>query len=159
MLLGRITAAPQLKSSTSGVTLCTFTMAINRRFRASDGSQREETDFLDLSVFGKNADHCANYLKKGSLVFVEAHLKKETWKDKATNQNRSRLGLVADRVYFLDNATPIAEAGQTIADPEISQAFQQMPAMPPRVPPRFQQPMPAPPSPPIPPGEYGEIPY
>lgn len=159
MLLGRLTAAPQLKSSTSGVTFCTFNMALNRRFRASDGSQREETDFLDLTVYGKTADHCANYLKKGNLVFVEARLKKETWKDKATSQNHSRLGLVAERVYFLDNAAPIAEAGQNIADPEISQAFQQMSAIPRMPPPRLQQTTPAPHAPPIPPEEYGEIPF
>lgn len=125
MLLGRVSIPPQLKSSTGGTTICNFNIAINRRYRASDGSYHETTDFLELSVFGKTADHCSNCLKKGSAVFVEGHLKQESWQDKETGQNRHRLGLVADRVFFMEDGSSLAEVGQIAVSPEINQVFRQ----------------------------------
>ncbi|MBR6470533.1 MAG: single-stranded DNA-binding protein [Victivallales bacterium] len=157
MLLGRVSIPPQLKSSTGGTTICTFSIAINRRYRASDGSYRETADFLELSVFGKTADHCASYLKKGSAVFVEGHLKQESWQDKETGQNRHRLSLVADRVHFVDGTAPIAEAGQIAIDPEVSQALRQSAYTPRSAAQSMLQP---PPMPPSPPPNYGnDVPY
>ena len=77
---------------------------------------------MEITVYGKTADQCANYLKIGSPVLLEAHLKQETWVDKNTGKNRQRLTLVGDRVHFL-GSTP--EAIQAPLDPEVQQAFQQ----------------------------------
>lgn len=126
LLAGRVSIPPQLKSSTGGITICHFNIAINRRYRSADGSQHEETDFMEISTFGKTADQCATYLKKGNPVFVEARLRQENWMDKNTGQNRSRLALVAERVHFLGGA-PITETGQTVIDPEVRQALQPLP--------------------------------
>ena len=159
LLAGRVSIPPQLKSSTGGVTLCNFGIAINHRFRSSDGSQREETDFLDLTAFGKTADQCATYLKKGNPVFLEARLKQDTWVDKNTGQNRSRLTLVADRVHFLGGA-PNSESAPM--DPEVQQAFRQA-ASPPQFAPAIPQ-IPMPSTPPAemqppPEQEYGDVPF
>ena len=160
LLAGRVSIPPQLKSSIGGVTLCNFNIAINHRFRASDGSQREETDFMEITTFGKTADQCANYLKKGNPVFLEAHLKQDTCVDKNTGQNRSRLTLVADRVHFL-GGVPTPEA--VPMDPEVQQAFRQAAAPPQRAPAIPQ--MPSPTSTPsaeiqsMPEQEYGDVPF
>ena len=122
LLAGRVSIPPVLKSATNGLTICNFGIAINRRYRTPDGAQHEDTDFLDLTTFGKTADQCATYLKKGNPVFLEARLHQETWVDKNTGQNRNRLGLVAERVHFL-GGTPGADSGQVAVAPEIRQAL------------------------------------
>ena len=159
MLAGRVSISPRLKSSTSGVTICTFSIAVNHRYRASDGSQQEDTDFMEITVYGKTADQCANYLKTGSPVFLEAHLKQETWVDKNTGKNRQRLTLVGDRVHFL-GASP--ETVQVPLDPEVQQAFRQA-AHPPRYTPATPPMMPpvGTPSemPPMSAQEYGDVPF
>lgn len=143
LLAGRVSIPPQLKSATNGITLCTFGIAINRRYRTPDGAQHEDTDFMDLTAFGKTADQCATYLKKGNPVFLEARLRQETWQDKNTGQNRSRLGLVVERVHFLGGA-PVSETGQSVSPaPDLRQALQP----PPPSPPQYNSAMPPPPPP------------
>ena len=102
LLIGNLTRDPISRSTSGGTTICELGLAINRRFRTAAGEDREETCFVDIDVFGRQAEHCSRYLHKGSLAFVEGRLRLDQWEDRTTGQNRSRLKVTAERVQFLD---------------------------------------------------------
>ena len=135
IVAGRVCQTPQLKSANSGTNFCRFSLAVNRHARTPDGQPREETDYVDITAFGKTADNCAHFLQKGNAIFVEAKLRQETWKDKNTNQNRHRLTLVADRVHFLE-ATPPRRIPGAFDEPQINRDDFSPMASAPRIPPR-----------------------
>jgi len=99
MLMGNLTRDPKLSSSVSGSSVCEFSIAINRKYTIN-GQEREEVCFVDIVVWGRQADSCGKYLQKGSAVFVEGRLKTDSWEDKE-GKKRSRLRVVADRVQFI----------------------------------------------------------
>ena len=69
-----------------------------------DGERREETLYIDVTVWDRQAENCCQYLRKGSGVHVEGHLKMDTWDDKTTGETRSKIKVLAERVQFLDAA-------------------------------------------------------
>lgn len=99
ILMGNLTKDPRLASIMSGSTVCEFSIAINRRYTVN-GQEKEEVCFVDIVVWGKQADSCGKYLHKGSTVFVEGRLKTDSWEDKEGNK-RSKLRVTADRVQFI----------------------------------------------------------
>jgi len=76
-------------------------LAVNRRYTASTGENREEVCFVDIDVWGKLAELCNQYLTKGAPAFVEGRLQYDSWDDRETGRKRSRLTVRADRVQFL----------------------------------------------------------
>jgi single-strand DNA-binding protein len=76
-------------------------LAVNRQWRDAQGNSQEETCFVDITVFGRQAETCNEYLRKGRPVFVEGHLQYDTWDDRESGQKRSKLYVVAERVQFL----------------------------------------------------------
>ncbi|NLF16824.1 MAG: single-stranded DNA-binding protein [Lentisphaerae bacterium] len=103
LLIGNLTRDPVSRATTGGMSICEIGLAINRRYRTASGEDREETCFVDIDVFGKQAEQCSRYLRKGSLAFVEGRLRLDQWDDRATGQKRSRLKVMAERVQFLDS--------------------------------------------------------
>ncbi|HMP77257.1 MAG TPA: single-stranded DNA-binding protein [Kiritimatiellia bacterium] len=103
LLIGRLTRDPEKRSTPSGMAVAELGMAVNRRYKASNGEDREETCFLNVTVWGKTAELCAEYLRKGSPLFVEGRLKLDEWEK--DGQKRSKLGVVAERVQFLDSGS------------------------------------------------------
>lgn len=99
ILMGNLTKDPRLASIMSGSAVCEFSIAINRRYTVN-GQEKEEVCFVDIVVWGKQADSCGKYLHKGSAVLVEGRLKTDSWEDKEGNK-RSRLRVAADRVQFV----------------------------------------------------------
>ena len=97
--MGNLTKDPRIASIMSGSTVCEFSIAINRRYTVN-GQEKEEVCFVDIVVWGRQADSCGKYLHKGSTVFVEGRLKTDSWEDKEGNK-RSKLRVVADRVQFI----------------------------------------------------------
>lgn len=100
MLIGNLTRDPEIKYTTSGTALCTFGMAINRKY-TSQGEEKEEVCFVDIECWGKQAESCDQYLSKGRPVYVEGRLKFDQWDDQQTGKKRSRLTVNAERVQFL----------------------------------------------------------
>ncbi|MBT9172445.1 MAG: Single-stranded DNA-binding protein A [Syntrophomonadaceae bacterium] len=99
-LIGRLTRDPELRyTPAGGVAVTTFTLAVNRRFRA-EGKQRE-ADFIPVVVWQKDAENCARYLVKGSLVAVEGRLQLRSYEDRE-GQKRNVAEVVAEHVQFLD---------------------------------------------------------
>ena len=75
---------------------------MNRRFTTAGGEAREETCFVDIDVWGAQAESCATYLRKGAQALVEGRLQLDQWQDRETGQNRSRLKVTAERVQFMN---------------------------------------------------------
>lgn len=117
LLIGNLTRDPVTRSTTGGMSICEIGLAINRRYRTAAGEERDEVCFVDIDVFGRQAEQCSRYLRKGALVFVEGRLKFDQWEDRATNQKRSRLKVTAERVQFLDSRNRDDAAGAGGAAP------------------------------------------
>ena len=99
-LIGNLTDDPQLKQVRSGKNVAVFGMATNERYRRADGTEEERVCFVDVVAWERQAELCAQYLKKGSLVFVEGRLVYRTWEDD-NGQKRSKLDVYAFSVQFL----------------------------------------------------------
>lgn len=102
LLVGRLTRDPETRTFPSGGMVAALGLAVNNRRKTKDGSWQDEPCFLDLEAFGKTAEIMAERLRKGSQILVEGHLKLDTWTDKQTNDNRSKLKIVVDQFQFLD---------------------------------------------------------
>ncbi len=99
-LAGNLTRDPELKYVPSGKAVADFRLAVTRKFRGADGDTRQDTCYVDMMVWERQAENCGKYLKKGAPVFVEGSLRYEEWKK--DGQTHSRLSVTADRVHFLD---------------------------------------------------------
>ena len=111
-LAGNLTRDPDLKYLTSGTAVADLGLAVNRRwFDRNAGEKREETLFVDITVWDKSAEFCKNYLHKGSAIIVEGRLKMDSWQDKQTGANRNKIMVVAERIQFADSKAPVMEGG------------------------------------------------
>ena len=99
MVFGNITRDPELRALPSGMNVCSFSVATNRVYRDRDGKKQEQADFHNVVVFGRQADVVAQYLKKGSSVFVEGRMQTRSWEGK-DGEKKYRTEIVADRVQF-----------------------------------------------------------
>ena len=100
LLFGNLTRDPELRALPSGMNVCNFSIATNRTYKDRDGKKQEQTDFHNIVVFGRQADTVAQYLKKGSSVFVEGRMQTRSWDDKTSGEKKYRTEVVADRVQF-----------------------------------------------------------
>lgn len=101
-LMGRLTFDPELRRTPSGLAVTDLRMATSRTYTGRDGERKEETLFIDVTVWDRQAETCCQYLKKGSGVHVEGSLKMDSWDDKTTGEKRTKIKVHADRVQFLD---------------------------------------------------------
>ncbi len=100
LLAGHLTRDPEVRIFAQENTVANFGLAINRRFKGSDGQMKEEVTFVDCEAWGRTAELAGQYLTKGRAVFVEGRLKLDTWQDKE-GKNRSRLKVVIDSLQFV----------------------------------------------------------
>ncbi len=109
-LMGNVTRDPELRYIPSGQAVLDLGLAVNRRVKQADDTWGDEATFIDVTVWGKQAENCAEYLSKGRPVFVEGHLRLDQWQDKKTGENRRRLRVTAQRVQFLGGRPRGAQA-------------------------------------------------
>ena len=102
ILMGNLTRDPEVRE-VSGNTIARLGLAGNRSWRNKEGQQQEETVFVDVDAFGRQAETIAQYLKKGRPIMIEGRLKLDQWEDKQTGQKRSKMGVVLDRFEFIDS--------------------------------------------------------
>ena len=95
---GRLTADPELKQTASGISACTFTVAVNRKY-AKDGQQ--EADFINCQAWRQTAEFICKYFKKGSSICVTGSIQTRSWTD-TNGQKRYATDVVADEAYFVD---------------------------------------------------------
>jgi single-strand DNA-binding protein len=102
ILLGNLTRDPQVKYTPSGTALAEIGLAVNRYwFDKQTNSRREETTFVDITLWGREAEVAGEYLAKGRPVLIEGRLQLDTWDDKTTGQKRSKLRVVGERMQML----------------------------------------------------------
>ena len=112
-LIGNLTRDPEMRSTQSGVPVCNFSIAVNRRFRNAQTGQ-QETDFLNIVAWRQLAELCGRYLTKGRKVAVVGSIQTRTYQDQQ-GQNRTATEVVVDEAMFVDSK---AEAGgQYMPDP------------------------------------------
>jgi single-strand DNA-binding protein len=127
-LMGRLTFDPELRYAPSGSAVTELRLAINRGWTGRDGERKEETLFIDVTVWDRGAENCCQYLRKGSSVHIEGALRMDTWDDKATGEKRSKVKVQADRVQFLDRRSDGGSgAGMSDADYSAAPARDQAP--------------------------------
>lgn len=100
-LMGNVTRDPDFRNTPGGAAVCVLGLAVSRRYTTTQGEEREEVCFIDVEVWGKQAESCRNYLGKGAPVLVEGRLRLDQWDDRETGKKRSRHVVRADRVQFL----------------------------------------------------------
>ena len=100
-IIGNLTADPETRSTPSGVTICTFTIAVNRRFANADGER--QTDFFRINAWRQLGDVCAKHLAKGRKVAVVGELQARLY-DAKNGEKRMSLDVAADEVEFLTPA-------------------------------------------------------
>jgi single-strand DNA-binding protein len=116
MLFGNLTRDPEVRALPSGSNVCSFSIATNRVFRKQDGSKQEEVQYHNIVVFGRQADTCSQYLKKGSSVYTEGRLQTRSWDSDKGKQYRTEV--VADVVQFGPRTTG---GGSNAGGPERSE--------------------------------------
>lgn len=98
IMLGNLTRSPELKYSPTGTAICSFGLAVNRKFKQNE-ELKEEVCFLDVTAFGKQAESAAQYLDKGRQALVEGRLQQQRWETEL-QEKRSKLVLIAESVVF-----------------------------------------------------------
>jgi len=130
--MGNLTRDPEVRYTSSGTAIAKLGMAVNRYWKNQDGQQQEETTFVDVDAFGRQAETIGQYLKKGRPIMVEGRLKLDQWDDKQTGQKRSKLGVVLENFQFLDsrgdggsggNASGQSVSGGATVEPQGSGGF------------------------------------
>jgi len=96
ILLGRLTRDPEARTTTSGKTVVSFSLAVDR------AGQDDQADFFDITAWEKLGELVTQYLSKGRRVLVQGRLRQDSWDDKETGKKRSRVEVTATDVTFLD---------------------------------------------------------
>lgn len=108
MLIGNITRDIELKHTPKGQAVADLGLAVNEKYKTADGQVKETVTYVDVVLWGKQAEIAAEYLAKGSPVFIEGRLQLDQWE--SDGQKRSRMRVRADRMQFLPNGGRKADA-------------------------------------------------
>ena len=101
MLLGNITRDLEVRYTPKGTAVCDLGMAVNRIRTGDNGERIEEVTYVDVTLWGRQAELAGQYLSKGRSVFIEGRLQLDQWDDKQTGQKRSRLRVVGENMQFI----------------------------------------------------------
>ena len=102
MLIGNLGRDPELRYTTSGVAVATFTLATNESWRDQDGNMKERTEWHTIVAWKKLAEICGEWLKKGKKVFIEGRIQTRSYDDKNTGTKRYVTEIVAENMIMLD---------------------------------------------------------
>ncbi len=115
ILMGNLTRDPELRVTPNGTAICKMGLATSRTYTTQDGNQREETTFVDIDAFGKQAEVIAKYMTKGRPILVEGRLRFDQWENKE-GEKRSKLGVVLETFRFVGpRATQESESASSSA--------------------------------------------
>ncbi len=117
MVIGNVTRDPESRTTPTGQTVANFGVATNRAWKdQKTGERKEQVEFHNIVAWGKLAETCAQYLKKGAKVYVEGRLQTRTWNDQS-GAKRNRTEIVADTMIMLDRAGAGAGSAPKAAAP------------------------------------------
>lgn len=102
ILMGRLTKDPELRTTASGISVTSFSLAVNRRFNAKDG-EKQQADFFNIVAWQKQAEFVYKYFKKGQQVVVIGRLQNRSWEDAETKVKKYITEVVLEETYFADS--------------------------------------------------------
>jgi single-strand DNA-binding protein len=102
ILVGRLGKDPEIRSLPSGTSVTKFSIATDERFTDKAGEKQERTEWHNIVAWGKLAEICGQYLRKGKLVFIEGSIRTDSWDDKETGQKKYRTEIIAQNMQMLD---------------------------------------------------------
>ena len=111
LLIGNLTKDPELRYTPNGTAVTNLRVAVNRKFKDRTGELKEDTCFITVTAWDKQAEICNQYLQKGRPVFVEGILQSRSW-ETSDGQKRSTIDVRAERIQFLGGAPRGGEGGQ-----------------------------------------------
>ncbi len=103
MLIGNLTRDPELRHTPKGTAVSEISMAINRVWNNDQGQKQEETTFVEVTLWGRQAELAQQYLTKGRPVYIEGRLQLDSWDDKETGKKRSKLRVIGENMQFLSS--------------------------------------------------------
>lgn len=112
ILMGRLTADPELKTSANNVSIVQFTVAVNRRYVSKDSNERQ-VDFIDCTAFNRNAEFLSKYFRKGSSIIVFGNIQVDVWKDKE-GHNRRSTRVIVDELQFGESKNRDSSAASAV---------------------------------------------
>ncbi|MDQ5971949.1 MAG: single-strand DNA-binding protein [Patescibacteria group bacterium] len=115
--MGNLTRDPELRQTPNGQSVCSFSLALNRSYKGSDGEWQEATDYVDIVAWGPLGERTAQYVTKGRPVLVNGRLQSRSWEQEG--QKRSKVEVVAQDVTFLGGRTD-GEGGSSSYTPASS---------------------------------------
>jgi single-strand DNA-binding protein len=102
ILVGRLGKDPEIRSTPTGTTVAKFSLATDDRYTDKAGEKQERTEWHNIVAWGKLAEICGQYLRKGKLVYIEGSIRTDSWDDKETGQKKYRTDIVANQMQMLD---------------------------------------------------------
>ena len=101
LLMGNLTRDPEVRYTPKGTAIATLGLAVNRTWSTETGEKKEEVTFVDVDVWGRQAETIGQYMSKGRPIFIEGRLKLDQWDDKESGQKRSKLKVVCENFQFI----------------------------------------------------------
>ena len=121
-LIGNVTRDPESRATPSGQTVCTFGIATNRQWKDKNTNEvKKQAEFHNMVVWGRLAETCQQYLKKGSRIYAEGRIQTRTWDD-PTGQKKNRTEIVLENMIMLDKAGASRAPGAAPAAPQSNAA-------------------------------------
>lgn len=111
ILMGNLTRDPELRTTPSGQSVCSFSIAVNRSWQGQDGTQQDAVDYFDVTAWGKLGELVNQYMSKGRKCLVQGRLSQRSWEQ--DGQKRSKVEVVASDVTFLDGGSAGGDGGST----------------------------------------------
>lgn len=119
ILCGRLTATPELKQTPSGISICNFSLAVNRKY--SKGEE-QTADFITIVAWRQTAEFITKYFDKGNAICIVGSIQTRTWKD-SKGEKRYATEVVADEAHFVDGKSTAEGAFEAVGDQTPTQAF------------------------------------
>jgi len=120
MIYGNLTRDPELKALPSGIQVCNLSIATNRTWKDKNGKKNEDVEFHNVVAFGRQAETIAQYLRKGSALYVEGRLQTRSWETDGVKKYRTEI--VAENTQFGPKSANIANSDENRPTPVVSKA-------------------------------------
>jgi len=111
ILLGNLTRDPEVRYTPNGIAVASFAIAVNRKYKQGDET-KEEVSYIDIVVFGKQAESCGQYINKGDSVLIDGRLQQRRWETEE-GQKRNKIEVVAQSVNFMPKRSSAGHGGHT----------------------------------------------
>jgi len=116
VLLGNLTRDPETRQAGAG-QVTSFSIAVNESWMGKDGTKQERTNFIDCDAWGARGETIAKYFSKGRQILVEGSLRQDTWEDKETGKNRSKLSVSVNGFSFVNDGKGAGAGGGSTPAP------------------------------------------